>query len=201
MLQAFVKFNIKYMLYTRKGDKGTTKLFDCPQGTRLSKSEFVFEVLGMLDELNTSLGYARALSEKSGTFVAMKKQKVSYADILLVFQQNLFCIQAEVGGSDIHSKKVHILFLEEVIYEIETLLPPVHSFVIPGGEPVGAYLDVARTVARRAERGLVALRDKKEKEVDDLSLEYLNRLSSALYAMVRFANYQNGCIEKKPDYQ
>ncbi len=189
------------MLYTRQGDKGTTKLFDCPQGTRLSKSAFVFEVLGLLDELNTSIGYARVLSEKSGAGLSMKAQKVSYADILLIFQQNLFCIQAEIGGSDMHAKKEHILFLEEVIYEIETLLPPVTSFVVPGGEALGAYLDVARTVARRAERGVVALRDKKEKEVNDLSLEYLNRLSSALYAMARFANYQDGCIEKKPNYQ
>jgi deoxyhypusine synthase len=75
------------------------------------------------------------------------------------------------------------------------------TIVVPGGEALGAYLDVARTVARRAERGVVALRDKKEKEVNDLSLEYLNRLSSALYAMARFANYQYGCIEKKPNYQ
>lgn len=189
------------MLYTRKGDRGTTKLFDCPQGTRLSKSEFIFEVLGLLDELNTSIGYARALAEKSEATVAMKEQKVSYADILLVFQQNLFCIQAEVGGSDMHAKKEHILFLEKVIYEIETLLPPVHSFVIPGGELVGAYLDVVRTIGRRAERGLVALRDKKERVVNELSLEYLNRLSSVLYAMARFANYQSGCIEKSPNYQ
>lgn len=189
------------MLYTRKGDKGTTKLFDCPQGTRLSKSAFVFEVLGLLDELNTSIGYARSLAEKSEATVAMKEQKVSYADILLVFQQNLFCIQAEVGGSDLHAKKEHILFLEGVIYEIETLLPPINSFVVPGGEQLGAYLDVARTIARRAERGLVLLKDKKDREVNDLSLEYLNRLSSVLYAMARFANYQAGCIEKKPDYK
>lgn len=189
------------MLYTRQGDKGTTKLFDCAEGTRLSKSAFVFEVLGLLDELNTSLGYARTLAEKNGACLPMKTQQVSYADILLIFQQNLFCIQAEIGGSDMKAKKEHILFLEEVIYEIETLLPPIHSFVVPGGETLGAYLDVVRTVARRAERAVVTLKDRQEREVHDLSLEYLNRLSSALYAMARFANYQDGCIEKKPNYQ
>lgn len=189
------------MLYTRQGDKGTTKLFDCPQGTRLCKSAFVFEVLGLLDELNTSLGYARVLAEKSGAYLGMRLGQMFYADILLIFQQNLFCIQAEIGGSDMHAKKEHVLFLEEVIYEIETLLPPVTSFVIPGGEALGAYLDVARTIARKAERGLVILRDNKERPVNDLSLEYMNRLSSALYAMARFANYQEGCIEKKPNYQ
>ena len=189
------------MLYTRKGDNGTTKLFDGPKGARLSKSAFVFEVLGMLDELNTSLGYARVLSEKGGDCLNMKSQKVSFADILLIFQQNLFCIQAEVGGSRVHLKKEHVLFLEEVVYEIETLLPPITSFVIPGGELVGAYLDVVRTLARRAERGLVSLAEKKKRVEGEFSLVYLNRLSSALYAMARFANYQDGCIEKIPNYK
>jgi cob(I)alamin adenosyltransferase len=189
------------MLYTRKGDKGTTKLFDCPQGTRLSKSEYVFEVLGMLDELNSSLGYARALANQADLFVGIKNKKIPYGEILFNLQQNLFCIQAEVGGSKMHTKKEHILFLEEVIYEIETLLPPIHSFIVPGEGLVGAYLDVARTMARRAERGLVILKDQKERSINDLSLEYLNRLSSVLYALARFANYQDGCVEKKPDYK
>ncbi len=189
------------MLYTRKGDKGTTKLFDCPSGTRVAKSAFVFEVLGMLDELNSSLGYIRALADKEGLFVSIKNKKISYGDILFAFQQNLFCIQAEVGGSKMHAKKEHVLYLEEVIYEVETLLPPVVSFIVPGGGQVGAYLDVARTIARRTERGLVTIRDKKERVVNDLSIEYLNRLSSALYALARFANYQTGYIEKKPDYK
>jgi ATP:cob(I)alamin adenosyltransferase len=66
---------------------------------------------------------------------------------------------------------------------------------------VGAYLDVTRTIARRAERECVMLRDKKEGNINPISLEFLNRLSSALYALARFANYQEGYTEKKPEYK
>lgn len=194
-----MKYN--YMLYTGKGDNGTTKLFDCPQGERVSKSDFVFEVLGTLDELNSSIGYAKALSRKSNDTLYIVTQKVSYEEILEVFQQNLFCIQAELGGSDIHVNKDHILYLEKVIHEIETLLPPIKSFIIPGGGETGAYLDIGRTVARRVERQLVLLKHTKKRTVSDESVVFLNRLSSALYALARFANYQEGYSEKKPEYK
>ena len=197
------------MLYTKKGDNGTTKLLNCPSGTRVSKSFFVFEVLGTLDELNSSLGYAKALSRKYKLSVFMKDRRMFYEEIINIFQQNLFCIQAELGGSLIHASQEHVLFLEEVLYEIETLLPPVKSFIIPGGGEAGAYLDIVRTIARRAERGMVMLKDKKydhqlidrEKEINTTSLIFLNRLSSALYALARFANYQEGYTEKKPEYK
>lgn len=189
------------MLYTGKGDSGTTKLFDCPQGHRVSKSDFVFEVLGTLDELNSSIGYAKVLSKKSNDTLSMGTQKVSYEEILETFQQSLFCIQAELGGSDIHATKNHVLYLEKVIHEIETLLPPIKSFIIPGGGETGAYLDVGRTITRRVERQLVSLKDTKKRTVSDESVVFLNRLSSALYALARFANYQEGYFEKKPEYK
>lgn len=188
------------MLYTKKGDNGTTKLFDCKEGQRISKSAFVFEVLGTLDELNSSLGYAKALSEKSKDHLMIDKEEVEYKDIIEKFQQHLFCIQAELGGSDIHVTPEHTSYLEKVVHFVEELLPPITSFIIGGGGESGAYLDVCRTIARRAERHLVLLRDNKEREVGDESITYLNRLSSALYALARFANYQEGFIENKPTY-
>jgi cob(I)alamin adenosyltransferase len=195
----FVKY--KFMLYTKRGDNGTTKLFDCPQGTRVSKSAPIFETLGTVDELNSMLGLNKALSQEANLSVFMKDRKVSYVEILNIFQQNLFCIQAELGGSNTRASPEHVSFLEEVIYEIETLLPPITSFIVPGGGKAGASLDVARTIARRAERQVVSLRDKKEKMVNDTSLQFLNRLSSALYALARFANYQEGFTEDKPEYK
>lgn len=191
----------KHMLYTRKGDNGTTKLFDCPQGKRVSKSDFVFEVLGTIDELNSSLGYAKVLSRKSNDTLVFETKKVNYEEILETLQQSLFCIQAELGGSDIHVNKTHTLYLEKVIYEVETLLPPITSFIVPGGGETGAYLDIVRTVARRAERQLVQLQNKKVRVVNDESIIFMNRLSSALYALARFANYQEGYSERKPDYR
>jgi len=188
------------MLYTGKGDNGTTRLFDCPQGVRISKSDFVFEVLGMLDELNSSLGYAKVLSKKSNNMLSVETRKVSYEEILETLQQNLFCIQAELGGSDIHPTKSHTDYLEKVIYEITTLLPPIKSFIIAGGGENGAYLDISRSLARRAERQVVKLKESKERFVSEESIIFLNRLSSVLYTLARFANYQEGYFEKKPSY-
>jgi len=175
------------MLYTKKGDNGTTKLFNCPAGIRISKSSFIFEVLGTLDELNSSLGYVKVLSKKSNNTLSLETRKVSYEEILEILQQNLFCIQAELGGSDIHLTKNHINYLEKVIYEITTLLPPIKSFIITGGGETGAYLDISRSVARRAERQVVKLKESKERLVREESIIFLN--------------YQEGYSEKKPDYQ
>lgn len=191
----------KIMLYTRKGDSGTTKLFDCPQGKRVSKSDYVFEVLGTLDELNSSIGYIKVLSKKSNITLSIGKQKVTYENILEKIQQTLFCIQAELGGSKISVTKDQTLYLEKIISEIESVLPPITSFIIAGGGEIGAYLDIVRTIARRTERQLVLLREKKERSISDESITFMNRLSSILYALARFANYQEGYSEKKPEYK
>ena len=189
------------MLYTRKGDNGTTKLFNCPQGTRVAKSDFVFEVLGSVDELNSIIGHAKVLARNSGLTLCMNTGRVVYEEILSLFQQVLFRIQAELGGSDIHPTHEDVLFLEEVVYEVEAVLPPIKSFVIPGGSVAGSYLDVCRTVARRVERGLVSLHERGDRNICAESIQYLNRLSSALYALARFANYQEGNIEPAPTYK
>lgn len=188
------------MLYTKKGDNGTTKLFDCPRGVRISKASFVFETLGTIDELNSSIGYAKSLCQKYSLALGTRNGRAPYQEILENFQQNLFRIQAELGGSNIHVSEEQINFLEEIIYEVETLLPPVKSFIVPGGGEAGSYLDISRAIARRAERECVALREKKEREIPENSIVFLNRLSSALYALARFANYQQGFLEHPPNY-
>ncbi len=198
VLQGSVKYRL--MLYTRKGDDGTTKLFGCTQGARVSKADFVFEVLGSCDTLNCMLGYAKTLSKKSHDVLAIETDKVSYEEILETFQQHLFCIQAEISGSDTHPTQTHILYLEKIIYEVETLLPPITSFIIPGGSETGAYIDIVRTQARKTERDVVSLKQKKGSIISTESVIYLNRLSSALYALARFANYQEGHTEHAPTY-
>lgn len=188
------------MLYTGKGDNGTTKLFNCPQGKRISKSDSIFESLGTVDELNSSLGYAKALSCESSNFVYIEGEKVPYEKIIEQIQESLFCIQAKLGGSNINLTEKHIQYIEKVIYEIETLLPPIKSFIIPGGGKTGAYLDICRTIARRSERQLVLIYNKDMSTTDEKAVAFMNRLSSILYALARFANYQDGYYEKKPNY-
>ncbi len=188
------------MLYTKKGDNGTTKLFDCQEGQRVSKGALVFEALGTLDELNCSIGYAKTLAHTTEDVAYIGGAKISYPEILEIFQQNLFSVQGELAGGEVRIAMKHVAFLERVIDEIDTLLPPIRSFIIPGGGTCGAYLDVTRTIARRAERLIVMVRDRGERAIQDESIQFLNRLSSALYAMARFANYQEGYSEQKPLY-
>jgi len=190
------------MLYTGKGDNGTTKLFNCPDGARLPKSDLIFEVLGVLDELNSLIGYSKSLSLKSKNKIKIGLKSFSYEEILETLQQNLFCIQAEVGGANIHLKKEHILFLEDTIKEIEKIIPPIKSFILTGGGELSAYIDINRTIARKAERQLVLLHNNKKNKqiINKESLTYLNRLSSVLYALARLINHQEGFIEKNPKY-
>ena len=189
------------MLYTGKGDKGTTKLFNCPPGIRISKSDFVFSVLGVLDELGSSLGYAKALSTKEGLSIKIEGRETPYSEIIEELQQNLFVIQAKIAGSEKTINKKHLGYLEKVIFAVEEVLPPIKSFKIAGGEPAGAYLDIARTISRKAERNVIKLTEKTEIKIQDYTLPYLNRLSSILYALARFANFQKGFKENSPDYQ
>ncbi|MEK7113731.1 MAG: cob(I)yrinic acid a,c-diamide adenosyltransferase [Patescibacteria group bacterium] len=190
------------MLYTRKGDNGTTKLFNCPQGQRVSKTDDVFEVLGTLDELNSLIGYAKVLSKKAKNTLVMDGEKIPYENILEKFQQSIFSIQAETGGSEIRLNNESVLYLEKVVADVELVLPPIKSFIVAGGGESGAWLDVSRTIARRTERQFVKLlhKNKKEDTVDSVSARFLNRLSSALYALARFANHQEGYLEHPPSY-
>jgi len=130
-------------------------------------------------------------------------------------QQNLFIIQAELAGAPPRRGKPltvtvdKVKKMEKIIDQIEKELPPIKSFFIPGATAVGALLDYARAVARRAERRVVAatLVAATPSEIDGLikigphSLAYLNRLSSLLYALARLVNHQSGIKEQAPDYK
>jgi len=146
------------------------------------------------------MGYAKVLSKKAGDTLGIDAVRTTYEEIIETLQQHLFCIQAEIGGADKHITDTHIQFLEKVIHEVDTLLPPIRSFIVSGGGESGAYLDIARAQARRAERHLVTLQQKNLQGINSESIVYMNRLSSVLYALARFANYQEGYNETKPHY-
>lgn len=174
------------MLYTRKGDSGTTKTFGCDQ--RISKNSIVAEALGALDEMNSFLGIARAKTTK-------------YADIILEVQQNLFIVQAEVAGATLFIDQEKITKIEKIVDEIEKVLPPIKSFFLSGATELSAIFDVARTLARRAERRVVEAKEEGKITVNDGTLAYLNRLSSLLYALARISNHTKRVKEIKPNYK
>ncbi len=188
------------MLYTRKGDNGTTKTFGCDQ--RISKSSVIAEALGTLDETNSFIGLTRSKCLNLPTNFQLSTLNLQLEKILFEVQQNLFIIQAELAGADgktISEDKVKKV--EEIVDSIEKKLPPIKSFFIPGATELGAIFDVGRTVARRAERRVVSVHDEGKIKIGQHSLAYLNRLSSLLYALARYSNYISGFKEESPDYK
>lgn len=187
--------------YTGKGDDGTTKTFDMESGVRMSKASPIAAALGSCDEINSYLGLCKVKSEEMRYRLEMGEDTHYLSEIVHEMQQNLFTIQAELAGADKKIRKRKINKLEKVIETIEELMPPVNSFRIPGGSELSTHFDVARTLARRAERTIVAVHDSKEKKLSKHALGYINRLSSGLYALARYSNYLYGANEPAPNYE
>ncbi len=184
------------MLYTRKGDNGTTKTFGCDQ--RVSKSSLIAEALGSLDEINSFLGLCKVDSEKEKLILP---SGISSATEVHNVQKNLFIIQAELAGSPMSITHEKVIEIESIIDAIEKELPPIKSFFISGGAKLAALFDVARTIARRAERRVIGVSEEGKTPVGDFTKAYLNRLSSLLYALARLANHKAGIAEEGPDYK
>lgn len=190
------------MLYTRKGDGGTTKDFKSGPGERKSKSSCQTEALGALDELNSFLGLVKvkAAESKWPLPVRFDDTGTGLADMIFDLQNNLFSVQAEIAGADKRVGQKRTEEMEELIDAIEKELPPIKTFFISGGTELAALFDISRTLARKAERRVVAGMEENEFKPDPATLSFLNRLSSLLYACARYANWKAGVDEKAPWY-
>jgi len=175
------------MLYTRKGDNGKTGTFGCNQ--KISKSSAITEALGSLDETNSFLGLCKSKAKDPKT-----------RDMIHGAQNNLFIIQAQVAGAEKKIAENEVQIIEEIINTIEKELPPIKTFLIPGTNEISAHFDVARTLARRAERRVVAVAEENLAKIDPETLTYLNRLSSLLYAFARHSASLSGQTETPPTY-
>jgi cob(I)alamin adenosyltransferase len=193
------------MLYTRKGDSGTTKAFDSKPGQRISKSSCQTEALGALDELNSFLGLAKIKSADVSWSVKVSADTNTDAAqtpvaIVQWVQECLFIVQAEVAGADKHIDQPKIERLEYVIDWIEKEMPPIKTFFISGGTELAALFDVSRTLSRKAERRVIAGVESGEVKAGASTLAFLNRLSSLFYALARFSNHEKGVKEISPSY-
>lgn len=184
------------VFFTGKGDDGSSKLFDSEPGKRVSKAAPVFECLGMLDELNSLVGWCKACATDD-ILVRGQKMKLVLHDV----QDHLFTIQAEVAGAQKSIPLSSVERLGEFIKAIEAEMPPVTTFLVPGATELSARLDITRALSRRAERRLVALHESGEREVSHASRAYANRLSSLFYALTRFINHREGVDEAPPNYK
>jgi cob(I)alamin adenosyltransferase len=171
-------------IYTRTGDVGTTAL---GTGERRKKYDLRIAAYGTLDEVNAAIGVARLHTADDAALDA----------VLARIQNDLFDVGADLcmpgkgrgpGGARLDATDAQVTWLEGEIDRLNAELAPLKSFVLPGGTPAAAYMHLARTICRRAERIMVELRDQPGEEVTDPSLKYVNRLSDFLFVASRHAN-------------
>ncbi len=169
-------------IYTRTGDDGTTGLVS---GPRREKFDLRVEAYGTIDETNATVGMARLHTAGLAPLDAM----------LLRIQNDLFDLGADLATPDdgkppeyepLRIVAAQATRLEEEIDALNANLSPLKSFVLPGGSPAAAYLHLARTVSRRAERQMVEL--SRQEPVSAAALTYVNRLSDFLFVAARAAN-------------
>jgi cob(I)alamin adenosyltransferase len=178
-------------IYTRSGDDGTTAL---GTGERRKKYDLRIEAYGTLDEVNAVIGVARL-------HVAADK---AFDAVLGRIQNDLFDVEADLcmpsdkgkgpGGARLAVTDAQVTWLEGEIDRLNAELTPLKSFILPGGSPAAAYLHLARTVCRRAERIMVELNDQPGETVTPAALKYVNRLSDFLFVASRAMN-DNGAAD------
>jgi cob(I)alamin adenosyltransferase len=181
-------------VYTRRGDSGETGLVG---GQRVPKEGARIESYGTVDELNSFLGAARATLHQA----AVEESRLGLLEaILLRVQHELFNLGSILATlpEDVHPRQPRITDAEIAQLEAEIDLmnedvPPLRSFVLPGGSRLDAELHICRTVCRRAERVVVTL--SRSESVPTEAIRYLNRLSDALFVWSRWAGHISGAQE------
>jgi cob(I)alamin adenosyltransferase len=180
-------------IYTRTGDDGTTGLIG---GKRIYKDSLRIDAYGTVDELNSVLGIVLAHEVPETVHTVLSR-----------VQDDLFTIGAALATPDREGQRTYnipeirdfdIQLLENEIDRCEAELPPLNKFILPGGTPTAALLQFARTVARRAERGCVALA--RADGIDPQVLRYLNRLSDLFFVLARYVNHGSGVPETHPTF-
>jgi cob(I)alamin adenosyltransferase len=174
-------------IYTRTGDKGATRL---ATGEPVSKASLRVAAYGDVDETNACIGLARL--HTTGDL----------DQLLARIQNDLFDLGADLATPDSKDLKWEPLRivesqverLEQEIDRLNADLAPLESFILPAGTPAAAHLHLARTVCRRAERGVVELLNDDASAVSPAALKYLNRLSDLLFVAARYANRDEGDV-------
>jgi cob(I)alamin adenosyltransferase len=171
-------------IYTKTGDDGTTGLVS---GPRRTKDDLRVEAYGTIDEANSAIGLARLHTTGLPELDAM----------LMLIQNDLFDLGADLATPDtgeppayepLRIVETQVDRIERDIDQLNAGLEPLKSFILPGGSPAAAHLHLARTIARRAERLMVALGCADGEIVSEAAMKYVNRLSDFLFVAARHAN-------------
>ena len=168
-------------IYTKTGDDGTTGI---QGGKRIPKSHQRIVAYGSIDEVNAQIGV-----------ILSNKIDDDIKEILTKIQNDLFVAGADLSNPDLNDDKNRVTqemidYLEQKIDTLEQDLPPITNFILPGGSQVGALIHSARTITRRAETQIVMLTE--VEEINNLCINYVNRLSDLLFVLGRTANKRQG---------
>ncbi len=180
-------------IYTRTGDDGSTGMAD---GSRLSKGDALFAVMGDVDELNSHVGLVRAQLSQAITAASeggqplperLQSQLADFSQALIIIQHLLFNIGGELAMPEYEGiTATHIDWLEQQIDAMNSTLPPLKDFILPTGSVLVSQLHVARTVCRRAERQAVILQQERPEAIRSTAVSLINRLSDWLFVAARF---------------
>jgi cob(I)alamin adenosyltransferase len=170
-------------IYTKTGDTGSTALFG---GKRVSKESLRIDAYGTVDELNALLGIVGTSTAHGGL-----------RDAVYRVQRELFILGADLA-TPLDTPRVsiprvddaHVEWMEELMDDLETRLPELRNFILPGGSVAAAHLHHCRTVCRRAERAIVRLAG--YESINETDIVYINRLSDLLFVLAREANRLDG---------
>lgn len=183
-------------IYTRGGDKGRTSLGD---GSRVAKHDLRVEAYGTVDEANAALGLARLYAEGEAEAMLARIQHDLFdlgADLCRPEAEPEAATAKKKGAAKAENAarkpaplrmvEAQVTRLEREIDQMNAALQPLESFVLPGGRAAAAYLHLARTTARRAERLMTALAEKNP--INPVAIKYINRLSDHLFVLARYLN-------------
>jgi len=175
-------------IYTRGGDKGETSLL---KGGRVPKYNLRVQAYGTFDELNSWIGFIRAMNSDPEVEKALARLQPK---LHLLCSDVAARLDADDPGKTPRIQPSEAVALEKEIDQWDQDLKPLEHFILPGGSPVGAALHIARTVCRRGERHLVELATA-EGGVNEEALKFVNRLSDSLFTLARWANWRIGVGE------
>ena len=178
-------------IYTRTGDDGTTGLAD---GSRVSKSDVIFGVMGDVDELNAHIGMI--LAQINGLTAEKLEAFTTISISLSTVQHLLFNVGGELAMPEyIGISEAHISWLESEIDAFNEELPALKDFILPAGSTLVSQIHIARTVCRRAERQAVNLQLNNKEAISANALKLLNRLSDWLFVLSRYCAKVEGSKE------
>ena len=171
-------------IYTKTGDDGATSLAD---GARRPKNDARIKAYGTIDEANSALGIAKLHLEEP------------VLGIILALQNDLFDVGADlatptsVGDKALRVTQAQVLRLETEIDQLNGDLSPLNSFILPGGTHGAAYLHLARTILRRAEREIIEMQENPGEEASLTLRQFVNRASDLAFVAARWANDKGAC--------